>query len=319
MSSDFKDSFDSVFLCTTPLQARICLAIIKKLNIHQYCVLYVTRNNTDLDRNYFKKLSKGSGYSQFLHIKHKIRGVNTLITLAYLMSLDDEWMKYRFSNIYIASIDSMLFRYFLSKNLHADFFSYDDGTANFNINSSYHKSSKKNKVFSCLMGIIDIKFLKRKIIKHYSIFPGFKNILPEGQVECLSLFEQLSYTSDRSKTVSFFVGQPFAEYLSPKQILKLRSWLNNNQIDYYIKHPREVEPIIKNIPILNKKGMLAEDAIFNATGDSKPTIISCYSTVLFNINNDCADKTYLSISGVKNENEHLKMIKKLDMRIILIN
>lgn len=316
-SPDYSSS--SFFFCTTPLQARICIELIKIKKLKYYSVFYITRNNTVIDHNYFKKLSSGAMYSQIIYIKPKIKGINKLITLLHARKANKYWIDSNIEDIYIASLDNVLFRYIITKHPQANLFSFDDGSANFNTSSLYHNPNNyKGKFLESALRIISITDLKKRLVKHYSIFPSFDNILPSHQVEYVTLFKEKDKYQTNIKTISFFIGQPFEEYLQSSQVDRIISWLNENHVDYYIKHPRESDNFASrcNIPILDTEGKTAEDAIFEMSKGFRPRIIACYSTVLFNISKQTADKIYLSIPELTNEKERINLIEKTGSEII---
>lgn len=54
-------------------------------------------------------------------------------------------------------------------------------------------------------------------------------------------------------------------------------------IDYYIQHPREKEPLIKNAPIFNKNNLLLEEAVAMNPVFEDSTLYGCTSASLFTL------------------------------------
>ena len=64
--------------------------------------------------------------------------------------------------------------------------------------------------------------------------------------------------------------------------------------------------------------MIAEDAIFENAGESKVRIISAYSTVLFNVSSQDAEKIYISLSNDNSEIQRRSLIEKTGAEIVTI-
>lgn len=304
----------SLFLCTTPLQARICLEIIKDLESNNFDLIYYTRHETEIDIEYFKKLK----YHAKNAILKKIVTNIQLIIVNFTLPLPFNKKNY-YSNVYLASIDNLLFRHIIKKNKNINIYTFDDGTANIFKDSSYfnNKDSIKSLIYSKIFRLPSKSFIIKKSIKHYSIFKNFDNILPNEKIKFITIFK-IKKISDKTKQKTFFIGQPFEEYLTKNQINNLKNYLKNINIDFYVKHPREKQPIIEKIKELNKKKEIAEVAILKEAGENKPIIISAFSTVLFNLDSKIADKIYLSLTSDPQEKKRLDLIKKIDSKIITI-
>lgn len=312
----------TLFLCKTPLQARICLAIIEQKSLKNPEVIYSTQHNSGLDRRYFFELQKKTSLSTYLFFAPK-KHLNILNYLYEIKKLYSMHPMNRYDSIYLASIDNLLFRFIIKKNPQATLYGFDDGTANITPSSHYFnpETSWKLKLYRKLLGVPSASIIKLSIKEHYSLYPNFQNIISASKIIPLTLtLVSPSGDSQRnspSKSEVFFIGQPFAEYLDRKDIEILKAWLANQSIDFYIKHPRESQPITPNIPLLQKNELLAEDAIFEVA-NGRPIIISAYSTVLFNVSSEMADKIYLSIANDEEEQRRLALIKKTGSTIIKI-
>lgn len=310
---------NSVFLCRTPLQARICLKIIETERITNYDLIYFTQDDDDLDRNYYSQLSQKSSFSVYIYVKRMKKDIlNHIISL---IELRRKWPSTVYKRIYIASIDSFLFRFIIKKNSNASLIGFDDGSANISENSYYYNLNKfkRANLYSRLIGLPQAEEIVDQLTKHYTIYDGFKNIVPKDKLITLQVFDSKSSSSNPSdKALTFFIGQPFHEYLNSKELSILLNWLEGQSIDYYVMHPREQKPLIDNIKVLDKKGLLAEDAIFKNSKHSRTKIVSAYSTVLFNIPPDSAEKIYLSLTNNSAEQERRRLIKRTGSKIIKI-
>jgi beta-galactosamide-alpha-2,3-sialyltransferase len=310
----------NLFLCRTPLQARICLKIIENKIIDDFDFIYFTQNNTNIDREYFSQLEAKSARALYLYVSQKRPDI--LNHLIGIWKLQRQWRMDDYTGIYLASIDSLVFRYVIKKNPQATLRSFDDGTANITPSSLYYMLGKykKSNFYGMLMRLPTAEKIKARLQQHYSIYPGFENFIDYRKISFISIFSQIaSNTRSAEKgSLTFFIGQPFHEYLDVSQIVTLKTWLAKQHIDFYIMHPRERSPLVTNIPVLDNEGMLAEDAIFKAAGNYRPRIFSSYSTLLFNINQRDADKFYLSIGEGAIEQQRLALISKTGATVLTI-
>lgn len=313
-----------LFLCKTPLQSLIAIQVIEMLSLDSYDVVYLTKNNTVIDQNYFKKISlkSNSNNSYYIHSYKVIKGLNSIIDIFKLTRLSKGLIQDSYQDIYVASFDNLFFRYILKKNPSAQLKSFDDGTANITPSSSYfnYDRRKQTVLLNKLLSVPSAKQVRRSIQKHYTIYNDFNNIVNKDKLVFTSLFQfnNTSNTSKNKNDLTIFIGQPFHEYLNAKEIQKLQYWLSSTHIDYYIKHPREGMPVVRNALIFDTKGLIAEEAIWELSKKNKVTIVSGYSTVLFNINTPNISKVYLSLSNHQDEEERINLIKRTNSKIIKV-
>lgn len=310
-----------IFLCTTPFQAKFCLKIISNFKIKSFDVVYFTKHNSDSDIFYFNKLSEFSGSSQYVYSVNIKKGLNKLFDSFFILKIKKEFVCNFYSAVYVASLDNVLFKYIVKKNSSASLLGFDDGTANITPSSSYYALEEKRvvKVLNFLLRLPSFNEMKLSLSKHYSAYLGFDNFVSADKVSFVSVFDSVFYSDSHGKdSTVFFIGQPFDEYLSSEAVNKLKEWLSCKDIDYYVMHPREVKPLVNNIPVLEKNSQLAEDAIFEKAGKNNVIIFSCYSTVLFNIPSSAADKNYISLSSDREELDRVFIVEKTGSKIIRI-
>lgn len=311
-----------LFLCKTPLQAIIILRIIELLNIKEYDVVYLTKNNTSTDQNYFKKISSNSCNYYYI-FSHKVgKGFNTVIDIFEIIRLSNSLISDLYQDIYVASFDNLIFRYILKNNPSAKIKSFDDGTANITPSSSYFNYDKRKRtiLLNKLLSIPDTKKVKQLIEKHYTIYNGFNNIVDEDKLVLIPLFQfnNAIKRPENAKDLTVFIGQPFHEYLNENEIKKVQNWLSSIHIDYYIKHPREDKPIVSNTSYLDTKSLIAEEAIWKLSNKNRVTIVSGYSTVLFNMNIPGINRIYLSASNHPDEKVRVALIERINCRVIKV-
>lgn len=311
-----------LFLCRTPLQARVCLQIIKEERIEKFDIVYFTQNNSDSDLSYFSKLKAMAGNACYLYIPQ--RKPDLINHLVAIWRLRKEANLLNYKKIYLASIDSLVFRYAIKKNQHATLYGFDDGTANITpCDSNYYNIGryKRANLYGWLLGLPTPRQVICRLERHFSIYPGFKNIITESKVTFISIFNRTNPDALHKNDIyiSFFIGQPFHEYLKAPHVTAIRNWLMSQAVDFYVMHPREKIPLLENIPVLDKEGLLAEDVIFKAAKGCRPRIISAYSTVLFNISHQDAEKVYLSVGNDDVERQRLALIRKTGSMVVNIN
>lgn len=307
-----KDKKKSLFLCFTPLQARICLEIINLHKMDSYDVVYYTTHDNPRDQIYFKKLRKNSNYSFYYFGKKVPRGLNSLISISFIRKLSAQLKRDRYEYIYIASIDNYLFRYIIKKHPESRLIGFDDGSANITLSSSYYNLDQRKRavIINKMLGLPAPKKVINSMINHYTIYPNFKNIIEDEKLISIKVFDTPPNYENFNETTTFFIGQPFEYYLTDKEKSRLRQLLSTYEIDYYIMHPKETDPLIINTTVLDKTEWLAEDIIIEASKNSKVQVISGFSTVLFNLSGSHIERTYLSISTDTRELERCLLIEK---------
>lgn len=310
----------SLFLCSTPLQARICLSIIHFNKLDSYDVVYYTTHDTIRDQTYFKRLAANSHYNYYYYGKKKLKGLNSLTTLSFIKKIPNTLKNEEYENIYIASIDNYLFKYLISKHPKSVLTGFDDGTANITLSSSYHvlDSRKRASIINKIFMLPTNKEIIDSIDRHYTIYPNFKNIVEDEKIISINIFDIPKVCSGFEKTVTFFIGQPFEYYLTDKEQDSLRRFLSRYKIDYYIMHPKETKPLVANIKVLNNTKSIAEDLILEASEHSQVHVLSGYSTVLFNLSGSHIKRTYLSVKRDNNELERCLLIDKTGAQTVKV-
>lgn len=310
----------ALFLCATPLQARICLKIMETEGIFKPDVLYFTQNDSKTDRLYFSRLEGLARNAQYLMIRKQ--RFDILNHMKAYWGTHAVFKKERYQQVYLANFLNLHFRMLVENQKMTELYTFDDGTSNIIENGifSFHVDDDhgKLKVYSRFASLKSPKELKERSVAHYSIYRNFKNICRPEKIRFLSIFSDFPSIKEKGKSCSFFIGQPFHEYLSAEKIQRLETFLKNNHFDFYVPHPRETNPSTWSIPILEKNGELAEMAIIKESNDRIAEIYSCFSTVLFNIPAESANKHYLHFSGEIADQEMLELAKQAGCNIIEI-
>ena len=129
------------------------------------------------------------------------------------------------------------------------FVSFDDGTANTQVRSdSYHTEEPlpgnglKRAVARWLFPQGAAKYVRSRIDKHYTIFPGRRNIVPEAKLATLKLdWSTLARTADlealRLPVSAVLIGSVYAE-IPDSRVPWLYQWALERS-DLYLPHPRQ--------------------------------------------------------------------------------
>ena len=309
-----------LFLCRTPFQAAICLQIIASEKLRNFDLMYLTADDSDTDRHYFgllKKIAGTENHCEYIYIKpQRFDFLNHLKAFRAIKAS----CKKKYDGVFFASLNSSAFKMIIKRIQPEMLVTFDDGAANITQTKMFFEEHLHYKMYfyNKLLGVPQLSEIKRQISHHYTIYPGFDNIVPNTRIRPIKLFSQAanSANSGSEKQKVFFIGQPFREYLNEDQINRLTQWLHTQNVDYYVRHPREQEPLLNNVEFLDKQGLLAEDAIFKHSKDARPLIISSFSTVLFNISRFEADKIYVSVGDDDEEANRKRLIKKTHSEIM---
>ena len=85
-----------------------------------------------------------------------------------------------------------------------------------------------------------------------------------------------------SSTKTYFIGTEIDTFFNP-DLSRLPEFLAKHKIDYYVRHPRETSDLGLGIPILEKNGLMAEEAIMKDAGEMSISLIGWPSSVFFSL------------------------------------
>lgn len=292
-----KNSSDTLFLCRTPLQALISIKIIELNRIENYDVIYFTTSNTHEDILYYERIKIGAKKSYYINYDKTIKIGVVIYLLAIINNFNISFKKNVYSKIFLSSMDNLFFRKIASSNFDAEINTFDDGAANL-VNYTIIDNDNRGFIVRCVCKILfikSIKLFKEKKGFHYTIFKS--NNFDKRNVYLDSVFPKMLVPKE-SKLIRIFIGQPFEEYCDNNFIARLISVLKNKKIDYYIKHPRETNTLLKNIPLLEKNGLIAEELIIRNFGANNIELYGGFSTVMINMDSNFINKyIYLDSSS----------------------
>ncbi|WP_323936680.1 glycosyltransferase family 52 [Aeromonas caviae] len=230
----------NLFICRTIFQVYFASVIIERKGIKDVVFVYLSEGCSDRERTILTKyidnyyIVSGDGFiSRFL---------SQLKMVAFLKKCMK--IKRKNYNIFFSSIDDPFIHTIISKFNFDNFYSFDDGTANYVNNSIfyvYKSLSLRVKIKYFLMGnrIKDIDDIKDRIQCHYST-NHLPNIIRNVEQIYLGYSESnhINFLSDK-KYVNIYLCPHFDEiYKSPEKVrFSFLSSLGNE--DVVIPHPRD--------------------------------------------------------------------------------
>jgi hypothetical protein len=317
MPQDVKQS--ALLLVRTPLQAWIAVKILSSEGVSNYDLVYVTQQDSTEDRYYFHKLSSNSENSQYCFAPlHRFDIFNHL---DFYRQAKGWCSNLNRDLVIMSSIDSHVINAISSRQNSSKLVTFDDGLGNILPTDQMYKDSSipwRTWLYRKLFGGKDIKIIKRNIIRHYTLYPQFENIVDRSRLKTLQGWVRKENNLNYNKVITYFVGDNFEELLSSDQIKVLLNYLKTLKIDLYVRHPREKNTLQLGIPYLDKKCQIAEDAIIFDAGMSQIHIIGWFSAVLFNLGEIAQRRTMLLVRTDPNSNEMSKLAARAGCEIILI-
>lgn len=314
-----KNKQKSLLVIRTPFQAWLVKKIIVQENIKIYDIIYFTHNNSDEDKFYYNVLSSHAKFSCYLFVKPRRRDVLTQAQLRYEAR---KWFSGGFyDKVFISSISSFLANSLANHFRSAKIITFDDGAANIFSNGIFFNepTGLKNYLYRKVFRVASLSDFKSKISYHYTIYPDHDNIVESGKVVSLDS----GWLSERAKNCErakvYFIGAPFHEVFNSDQIKSIVVYLQSIEVDYYVRHPRENEPLSSNIPFLEKRGKIAEEAIIDDADGRPVVLIGFLSTVMFNLA-ECAQRRVILVpEDTEKYSILIKLAHKSGCEIVKIN
>ncbi len=106
--------------------------------------------------------------------------------------------------------------------------------------------------------------------------------------------------------------------MSDGSLARFTEYVRSMNVDYYIPHPRETQPLNIGGQLIGDAKKIAEETIMELAGQAKPVIYAWFSTVLFNINPSAARKVYISIGDAAGESERIQLCKRVGAEIVTL-
>jgi N-acetyllactosaminide alpha-2,3-sialyltransferase len=281
-------------LLRSPFQAFITPRVLASEMVDAYELVYFTQHNSSEDRHYFRTLAASARNAVYCYAP--VRRFDALGYMAFLQQ-SWRWISDQGRDLtLLSSINDYLFSAIVRRQRHTQLITMDDGTANIFKSGVYHSeiSNWRGRLYRRVLGAYDVGDLKRRIARHYTLHPVFENIVSKERLRQIS-WPKTHFSSNAGKALTFFIGGPFNEVLSSEQIKRLTAYAVGCGIDYYVRHPRETRPLDIGAPILDKQGLIAEDAMVQFANDLPIHVVGSFTSVLFNIGDRAQRKTMVLV------------------------
>ena len=306
----------TLLIIRTPFQAWFVEQILKQERIEQFDIVYITQNNSEEDRYYYSHLKSKARNGSYIFVKQQ--KFDILNTIFLRIKLRSWYNSGSYNKIIYASITALVPNSLVANFSTSELITFDDGAANIVASDEYHVESKSRKylLYRYLLGALPINDIKSRISRHYTLYSDFKNIVDARRLIHLDSWNTKSNTKSNTKT--YFIGSPFEEIMNKNQILRLKNYVRELNIDSYVTHPRERKRLDIDVDVLNKQGRIAEEAIISDAGNQSIILIGWFSTVMLNIGSLCKDRIVLLPRDCLKTPELFELSKKAGCTPILI-
>lgn len=272
----------ALLLLRSPFQAWLADLVLEAEGIDEYDIIYVTRNDSEEDRYYFEQLQRRASQAHYSLIGRA--RIDFIQVWGRQLELTSITKNKCYDVIVFASINDFVFAWATVHHRGAALVTLDDGAANYVERGIYAQEplSWRGHLFRSILGVPSYRTIKNEIVRHYTLHPDLPNIVDKQRLRQISTHVRAS-EAPKNNEMWFFIGAPFDEVMSPEQLNRFRSCVEQNWIDYYVEHPREKTPILEVPPRLTKQGRIAEEAIIATAGGSRIVLVGWLSTVMFNL------------------------------------
>lgn len=297
------------------LQAMSVLGI-EKVSI--FDVLYLTEDDSPTDRHYFTLLSKKARRARYVHTYWKDSYWRR--TLDFFVNSANAVHPEGYSIGLLGSIETWVVSGLVARNAKS-IVTFDEGSGNFVEKSDVRitKIPFRSNLYRILLGAPSLKKIKKATLRHYTYHPKFQNIVEPRRLRPMELpYVRTGNYAQTEKAYTYFIGQPFLDYLTDSQVESVRKWLEDKTVDYYVQHPREKSGPIINVPLLDKGSLVAEQAILNHADGAKIHLIGCSTTVLVGLEKFAASRTMLIHSSQVDADAHRKFAMESGCEVVLL-
>ncbi|WP_429064113.1 glycosyltransferase family 52 [Aeromonas veronii] len=284
-----------LFVCYTNLQLVIASRIIaeKRMSPLEVEVFYISKVNNDVTRNTLNDIRGICRRVTFIYMKYKYP--------LYFLHIFIHFIRRDYHSIFVASIDNILVHFILSRVSFKNLYTFDDGSANIIPYSIYYQSSAKNNYIKIIRWLFriqhDMSSIKRISQIHYTIYNGFKNIIPNTISIRLLSHCNGSTNNDDSKieqlSCNVIVGSVYDELFTPNTNIEKKldnCWSilkSTGRRSFYLPHPRERNDISVNCIDVVRSKYIAEREIANLLKSYKEVYLYGFlSSCQINLAND---------------------------------
>ena len=282
---------NKLLIIRTPFQAWLAERVLIEEKVDSFDLIYFTQNNSIEDNYYYEKLAlKAERFEYIFVLPQRIN----VLSLIFFKLRSRSWYKHsQYHTIFCASIDDFYITSLIRSNHNCRLITFDDGTSNIDTKSSYsyfkESRSIRDSVYRFLLNGLPLTQVKSLIDKHYTMYDGYENIVDSSKLIFLDKLKRSSY-EEKGTTKTYFIGTPFEEIRSDKEIKGLEKYLEGWNFSAYVAHPREKKLLRIRAETLDKKGKIAEEAILENAKDASIILIGGnLSSVMLNIGHICKE------------------------------
>lgn len=307
----------SLIIIRTPFQAFLVNEVIEAERINFFDLIYFTQNDSEEDKYYFKLLSLKARKSEYHYWKPNKPSILSSFIFKFKTL---QWYKNNnYSSIICASIDAHYISSIIDKYSTAQLITFDDGAANIYEDGIYYQepSQLRHKVYRYLLKSLTLSEVKSRIHHHYTVYEGMPNIVPQNKLKLIKNFREKSLNKESTGSKTYFISAPFEEVMTKQQISRLKDLVNNLNVDWYVKHPRESRKLAIDAPYLDKKGRIAEEAILKDAQGNDIILFGWFSSVLLNMGDLCQKRTVLLAKDSANTEKLVNLSKDAGCEVIL--
>ncbi|MCO8082534.1 glycosyltransferase family 52 [Acinetobacter lwoffii] len=307
----------ALLVIRTPFQAWLAQKVLEKEKVSNFDLVYFTQNNSDEDKYYYAQLSIQAKRSQYIFIQRQRFDI-----FSHLLFKIKAIKWYFFKNydlVMYASINALVPNSLVSKYNQSELITFDDGAANIVKQGIFYNEpdTLRAKLYRIILGAKSLDSIKKRIKKHYSIYPHNPNI-----VESDRLIHIDGWESDSNRLPveirTYFIGAPFEEVMNSDQIARMVDYLRQLDITAYVKHPRERNILDLGVKQLNKNSRIAEDAIIADAQGRSIRLIGWFSSVMFSLEAVCVQRIILLPKDSSQSVELAEICKKSGCHPIFI-
>lgn len=282
----------ALLVIRTPFQAWLAQRVLEKEQVSDFDLVYFTQNNSDEDKYYYTQLAMQASKSQYIFIQRQYFDIFSHI-LFKIKAI--KW--YFFKNydfVMYASINALVPNSLVSKYNKSELITFDDGAANIVKQGMFYNEldTLRAKVYRIILGANSLKFIKKRIKRHYSIYPNHPNIVESDRLIHLKSWD-VDYNRVQDEVRTYFIGAPFEEVMNSDQIARMVSYLKKLDITAYVAHPRERKILDIGVKQLNKNSRIAEDAIIADAEGRAIRLVGWFSSVMFSLEVVCVQRIIL--------------------------
>lgn len=306
----------ALLLMVTPLQAHVAQKALEDLGNPEYDLLFFTRFRNTQTELAFNKLAKHADNAKLFstNLSRPDLAVQLMFWIPAVKTLK-HWRQ-SYSLVMFGSVDSP-FLSGLAVRTGGTLITVDDGSGNILTDGQYFvvEHILRNRLQRKFFGSPSLGSLRNLIETHYTFAAQFENIVPQEKVRGVYGWGSAGQESLVEKEITFVIGTTDWD-LTARQIEVIQHSYRKYDVDYYVTHPMQKISLLPEVPELDKKGQLGEDAILEAAGNRNIHLLGTFSTMFVTLGNRAARKTLLIPPG---HESYIEIGKKLGCDIVRLD